>query len=106
MFSGNLFVYSQLVVKYIFCVAMNFPGLGHPLPKVTWWRDGVELNHLTDHEGLSAMVNHLTISTVTRDLYGTKLECRAQGSELIEPVTKEVTVQVHRKCLITNEYMN
>lgn len=53
--------------------------------------------NLVDHEGLSAMVNHLTINSVTRDMYGAKLECRAHGSDLVLPVKKEVIVQVHRK---------
>lgn len=44
------------------------------------------------------MVNQLFISTVTRDYYGSKLECRARGSDLVEPIVKEVTVQVHCKC--------
>ena len=55
------------------------------------------VSHPSADEGLAAMVNQLFISTVTRDFYGSKLECRAQGSNLIEPVIKEVTIQVHCK---------
>lgn len=47
------------------------------------------------------MLNQLFISTVTRDYYGSKLECRAQGSNLIEPIVKEITVQVHCKYIFT-----
>lgn len=73
---------------------------GRPQPKVTWWREGVEIagtTHPSADEGNPAMLNQLFISTVTRDYYGSKLECRAQGSNLIEPVVKEITVQVHCK---------
>ncbi|KAG4079950.1 hypothetical protein HA402_006262 [Bradysia odoriphaga] len=73
---------------------------GRPQPKVTWWREGVEIagtSHPSADEGNPAMLNQLFISTVTRDYYGSKLECRAQGSNLIEPVVKEITVQVHLK---------
>lgn len=52
-------------------------------------------SHPSADEGNPAMLNQLFISTVTRDYYGSKLECRAQGSNLIEPVVKEITVQVH-----------
>lgn len=43
------------------------------------------------------MVNQLLIGTTTRDYYGARIECRAQGTRLLQPVTKDVTVQVHRK---------
>lgn len=46
-------------------------------------------------DGTSAVVNQLFIGTITRDFYGTRLECRAQGSKLLPPVVKEITVQVH-----------
>lgn len=46
-------------------------------------------------DGPSAVVNQLFIGTVTRDFYGSRLECRAQGSKLLPPVVKEITVQVH-----------
>lgn len=48
-------------------------------------------------DGASAVVNQLFIGTVARDFYSTRLECRAQGSKLLTPVVKEITVQVHCK---------
>lgn len=65
---------------------------------MTWWRDDTEIagvSHPSADEGLSAMVNQLFIGTVTRELYGSKFQCRAQGSKLIAPVIKEITIQVH-----------
>ncbi|XP_037943926.1 hemicentin-1 [Teleopsis dalmanni] len=79
---------------------MNFRTQSRPPPKVTWWRDDTELigtSHTSVEEGVTVMVNQLLIGTTTREYYGTKLECRAQGTKLVPPVTKEVTVQVHLK---------
>ncbi|XP_032596074.1 nephrin isoform X2 [Drosophila grimshawi] len=73
---------------------------GRPPPKVTWWRDGHEMigtSHTSVEEGATVMVNQLLIGTTTRDYYGARIECRAQGTRLLEPVTKDVTVQVHLK---------
>ncbi|XP_053970042.1 hemicentin-1 [Anastrepha ludens] len=73
---------------------------GRPAPKVTWWRDDMELigtSHTSVEEGATVMVNQLLIGTTTRDYFGAKIECRAQGTKLIAPVIKEVTVQVHLK---------
>ncbi|XP_055373639.1 B-cell receptor CD22 [Condylostylus longicornis] len=75
---------------------------GRPRPKVTWWRDDVEIagsSQPSADEVSSAVVNQLFIGTITREYYGSKLQCRAQGSKLIEPVVKEVTIQVHLKPL-------
>lgn len=41
---------------------------------------------------------------VPRDFYATKLTCRAQGTQLIDPVEKEVTIQLHCKCFIVILY--
>jgi len=46
-------------------------------------------------EGTTVMVNQLLIGTTTRDFYGIRIECRAQGTRLVEPVRKDVTVQVY-----------
>ncbi|XP_030369687.1 nephrin [Scaptodrosophila lebanonensis] len=73
---------------------------GRPPPKVTWWRDETELigtSHTSVEEGATVMVNQLLIGTTTRDYYGARIECRAQGTKLVEAVSKEVTVQVHLK---------
>ena len=68
---------------------------------MTWWRDNIELlagsSHPSADEGASAIVNQLFIGTVPRDYYSTRLECRAQGSKLLQPISKEITVQVHCK---------
>lgn len=71
---------------------------GRPPPKVTWWRDNTELigtSHTSVEEGATVMVNQLLIGTTTRDFYGARIECRAGGTRLVEPVRKDVTVQVH-----------
>ncbi|KAH8288367.1 hypothetical protein KR054_001703 [Drosophila jambulina] len=73
---------------------------GRPPPKVTWWRDNTELigtSHTSVEEGATVMVNQLLIGTTTRDFYGARIECRAGGTRLVEPVRKDVTVQVHLK---------
>lgn len=62
------------------------------------WRDNSELISSQSHpsaDGAPAVVNQLFIGTVTRDFYGSRLECRAQGSKLLPAVVKEITVQVH-----------
>ncbi|XP_017041692.1 nephrin isoform X3 [Drosophila ficusphila] len=73
---------------------------GRPPPKVTWWRDDTELigtSHTSVEEGATVMVNQLLIGTTTRDFYGARIECRAQGTRLVDPVRKDVTVQVYLK---------
>ncbi|SPP80624.1 uncharacterized protein LOC117582815 isoform X4 [Drosophila guanche] len=73
---------------------------GRPPPKVTWWRDDTELigtSHTSVEEGATVMVNQLLIGTTTRDFYGARIECRAQGTRLVDPVRKDVTAQVHLK---------
>lgn len=93
---------SKLQNEIVLNSKLNFlyfvPFAGRPIPKVTWWRDNVEMVTSVSHpsaDGATAVVNQLFIGTVTRDFYGSRLECRAQGSKLLPPVAKEITVQVH-----------
>ncbi|XP_073817369.1 motor axon guidance molcule sidestep isoform X4 [Musca autumnalis] len=75
---------------------------GRPPPKVTWWMGDTELigtSHTSTEEGATVIVNQLLIGTTPRDYYGEKIQCRAQGTKLIEPVTKEVALQVYLKPL-------
>lgn len=72
---------------------------GSPPPKVNWYdRAGVEIPG-TSHQSIvtGAIINNILIRAIPRDYYATKLTCRAQGTNLIAPVEKEVTVQLHRK---------
>lgn len=69
---------------------------GNPPPKVSWWRTDVELPGTTHQSILTgAIINNILMRAVPRDFYATKLICRAQGSQLIDPVEKEVTIQLH-----------
>lgn len=72
---------------------------GNPPPKVSWWRSDVEIPGTT-HQSIvtGAIINNILMRAVPRDYYATKLTCRAQGTTLIDPVEKEVTIQLHRKC--------
>ncbi|KAL5283451.1 hypothetical protein ACFFRR_005995 [Megaselia abdita] len=75
---------------------------GRPQPKILWYRDGVEIagvSHSSTENGITTVVNQLLLGTVSRELYGSKLQCRAQGSKLIPSVVKEVVIQVHLKPL-------
>lgn len=74
---------------------------GNPPPKVTWWRADVEIPGTT-HQSIvtGAVINNILMRAVPRDYFATKLTCRAQGTPLIKPVEKEVTIQLHRKWLL------
>lgn len=71
---------------------------GNPAPKVSWWRSDVEIPGTSHHSIVTgAIINNILMRAIPRDYYATKLICRAQGSPLIDPVEKEVTVQLHCK---------
>lgn len=100
-------IFILFIVKVLYYVTVQkkchksfFFFLGRPQPKVTWWSNGAEItgmSHPSADEGLSAMINQLFIGTITREYFGTKLECRAQSSKLLPVVTKEISIQVYCK---------
>lgn len=74
--------------------------IGRPLPKVTWWKGENELksaSHTSFDKSDTVIVNQLLISNLSRDYFGSKFECRAQGSEMVKAVVKEISVQIYRK---------
>ncbi|GAB0094140.1 Immunoglobulin-like domain [Sergentomyia squamirostris] len=76
---------------------------GRPQPKVSWWRDGEEISgisHPSADVQAATVVNQLFIENITREYLGTRLQCRAQGSKLVEAVVKEFSIQVHLKPLV------
>lgn len=69
---------------------------------MTWWQDGKLLDGIMDSpkidgESSKFTVNRLFINQVTKSLWGTKLECRAQSADVGKPVIKEVPLDVYCK---------
>lgn len=71
---------------------------------VTWWKDGKLLDGVVDTMSIESpskfTVNHLFIDKVTRSLWGTKLECRAQSPPMAAPIVREVPLDIYREYLV------
>ncbi|XP_035720652.1 neural cell adhesion molecule 2-like isoform X2 [Vespa mandarinia] len=74
---------------------------GRPKPSVTWWKDGELLDAVDDTPTIGSLskftINHLFIGKVTRALWGTKLECRAQSAPMAKPIIREVPLDIYLK---------
>ncbi|KAG7204105.1 hypothetical protein KM043_001954 [Ampulex compressa] len=74
---------------------------GRPKPSVTWWKDGEEIDRVLDTVSVDSpskfTVNHLFIENVTRSLWGSKLECRAQSGPMHKPIVREVPLDIYLK---------
>ncbi|KAH0955019.1 hypothetical protein HN011_004216 [Eciton burchellii] len=83
---------------------------GRPRPSVTWWKNGEVLDSVVDTPPLGSSsrftVNHLFIDQVTRSLWGTKLECRAQSGPMGKPIVREVPLDIYLKPAIVKIILN
>ncbi|XP_071869170.1 motor axon guidance molcule sidestep isoform X2 [Bombus fervidus] len=74
---------------------------GRPKPTVVWWKDGKILDAVVDTISIGSpskfTVNRLFINEVTRSLWGTKLECRAQSEQMTSPIVREVPLDIYLK---------
>ncbi|XP_033218244.1 protein turtle homolog B [Belonocnema kinseyi] len=84
---------------------------GRPKPTVSWWQDGKLLDGVMDTpkvDGSSSKftVNQLFLGKVTRSLWGTKLECRAQSGQMGKPVVKEVPLDIYLKPAVVKIFLS
>lgn len=80
---------------------------GNPLPKVSWWRKDIEIPGTVQTSiATGAIINNILMRSIPRSYYATKLTCRAQGSNLIKPIEKEITVQLHCKLYLVTKSLH
>jgi hypothetical protein len=78
--------------------------VGKPRPTVTWWQGGQILDDIMETpivigSSNKFTVNRLFIGKVTRFLWGTKLECRAESrvGEAFKMMVRKVPLDIYRK---------
>ncbi|XP_058796760.1 hemicentin-1-like isoform X2 [Phymastichus coffea] len=75
---------------------------GSPPPKVTWYRDGKLTDDTYKREYDEIAVNRLDVHRVTRDLLSAQYVCQASNTDLIEPVSTDIMLNVNLKPLVVN----
>ncbi|XP_066997065.2 neural cell adhesion molecule 2 [Anabrus simplex] len=81
---------------YDMSLVCNVSG-GRPRPEVSWWFDHRVLDGIMEEITESSTVNVLSIPTVPRSMWNSYLECRAQSSNLTDPVIRKVPLDIYLK---------
>ncbi|GLH02176.1 Interference hedgehog [Gryllus bimaculatus] len=69
---------------------------GRPPPEVEWWLNGELIDASVDARNASVAVNVLLVATVTRELWGAGLECRARPSGLTPALARHMPAVARR----------
>ncbi|XP_019764503.2 hemicentin-2 [Dendroctonus ponderosae] len=71
---------------------------GHPKPNLVWWFNNTILDNVVDsNRGSQTTVNQLLISSVSRNLKGGRLECRASSSQVAGSIVRVVPLNIFLK---------
>ncbi|KAI5706207.1 hypothetical protein M8J75_005786 [Diaphorina citri] len=72
---------------------------GRPKPSVSWWMNGTKIDDFTEQVFQDQSTNRLLIPVVTRDLWQSVVECRAQSTPSIPAQIKTIAIEVYLKPL-------
>lgn len=93
--------YIYIYMKFLY-ITLVFTG--KPRPRVSWWQGDVLLDDVMETPLVIGSAskfteNRLFIGRVTRSLWGTKLECRAESraQEKSKTVVRKVPLDIYRK---------
>lgn len=70
---------------------------GSPPPRVTWYFEGKMLDDTYTQEHDDITINRLDVSEVTREFLEARLICAADNTQLMTPLTSEITLDVNRE---------
>ncbi|XP_026679831.1 neural cell adhesion molecule 2-like [Diaphorina citri] len=68
---------------------------GRPKPSVSWWMNGTKIDDFTEQVFQDQSTNRLLIPVVTRDLWQSVVECRAQSTPSIPAQIKTIAIEVY-----------
>ncbi|XP_021923082.1 irregular chiasm C-roughest protein-like isoform X2 [Zootermopsis nevadensis] len=87
--------YTEGSTVQITCVATG----GRPTPRVTWWRDGIEIDNSDESLSERRVRNVLRLEKLERRHLNTVFTCKASNNDVVSPLTSNVTLDMyHRLC--------
>ncbi|KAJ9595584.1 hypothetical protein L9F63_013224, partial [Diploptera punctata] len=83
--------YTEGSTAQITCVAAG----GRPTPRVTWWKDGVEIDNTDEVISERRVKNILRLENLERRHLNTVLTCKASNNDVVSPLTSNVTLDMY-----------
>jgi len=76
---------------------------GRPAPRVTWWRDGIEIDNSDEALSERRVKNLLRLENLQRRHLNTVLTCKASNNDMVSPLTANVTLDMHCKYSLSSQ---
>jgi hypothetical protein len=72
-------------------------SVGRPTPRVTWWRDGIEIDNSDESLSERRVRNVLRLEKLERRHLNTLLTCKASNNDMVSPLTANVSLDMYRE---------
>jgi len=70
---------------------------GRPAPRVTWWKEGIEIDNSDEALSERRVKNLLRLENLQRRHLNTVLTCKASNNDMVSPLTANVTLDMYCK---------
>lgn len=90
-------VYKPAKKLWVFNSVLPVGLAGRPAPRVTWWRDGIEVDNSDESLSERRVKNLLRLENLQRRHLNTVLTCKASNNDMVSPLTANVTLDMYCK---------